>query len=307
MRMGQNKRMRGRSNNNNNRKGPNPLTRSYESNGPDVKIRGTPHHVAEKYLQLARDAQTSGDPVMAESYLQHAEHYFRIIAAAQLQQAQAQAGYVRPPGEPEADESEDDDDIGGLPDRFASPVERQPPPPAFPQPQPPQPAPFQNRQPYNGERQGGDRFNQDRFGQERQGQERVQRQDRRYPDRNDRDNRPDRQGRDFRPRDQFRNATDPQAQPQPITDRESRAPAAEQAAGAPILPAFITAPVRGSVVQDADMSSPPDPATPFSADASDDGGQYHLRSRRRRRGRPGLDESDPSSEHGEAPVTPLAD
>ena len=80
MRPGQNKRMRGRNNNNNsnnNRKGPNPLTRSYESNGPDVKIRGTAHHIGEKYLQLARDAQSSGDPVMAESYLQHAEHYFQ--------------------------------------------------------------------------------------------------------------------------------------------------------------------------------------------------------------------------------------
>ena len=110
MRTGQNKRMRGRPNNNgggNNRKGPNPLTRSYESNGPDVKIRGTPHHVAEKYLQLARDAQISGDPVMAESYLQHAEHYFRIIATAQLQQQQAQEGYVRPEGEAAADEADD--------------------------------------------------------------------------------------------------------------------------------------------------------------------------------------------------------
>ena len=81
-----NKRMRGRPNNN--RKGPNPLTRSYESSGPDVKIRGTAHHISEKYLQLARDAQSSGDPVMAESYLQHAEHYFRLIAAAQLAQQQ---------------------------------------------------------------------------------------------------------------------------------------------------------------------------------------------------------------------------
>ena len=58
MRPGQNnKRMRGRNNNNNggggHRKGPNPLTRSYESNGPDVKIRGTAQHIAEKYLQLA--------------------------------------------------------------------------------------------------------------------------------------------------------------------------------------------------------------------------------------------------------------
>ncbi|MBN9027872.1 MAG: DUF4167 domain-containing protein, partial [Rhizobiales bacterium] len=95
MRQGQqnnnnNKRMRGRNNNgnNNNRKGPNPLTRSYESNGPDVKIRGTALHIAEKYVTLARDAQSSGDRVMAESYLQHAEHYFRVIAAAQAQNPQ---------------------------------------------------------------------------------------------------------------------------------------------------------------------------------------------------------------------------
>jgi hypothetical protein len=80
MRNQQNKRMRGR-----NRKSHNPLTRVYESNGPDVKIRGTASHVAEKYLQLARDAQSSGDPVSAENYLQHAEHYFRMIAAAQEQ------------------------------------------------------------------------------------------------------------------------------------------------------------------------------------------------------------------------------
>jgi hypothetical protein len=83
-----NKRMRGRNNNNNNnnnRRSHNPLTRVYESNGPDVKIRGTANHVAEKYLQLARDAQSSGDPVSAENYFQHAEHYFRLIAAAQEQ------------------------------------------------------------------------------------------------------------------------------------------------------------------------------------------------------------------------------
>jgi hypothetical protein len=90
----QNRRMRGRGggggNNNNNRKGPNPLTRSYESNGPDVKIRGTAQQVAEKYAALARDAHSSGDRVMAENYLQHAEHYNRIIAAALAQQQQFQ-------------------------------------------------------------------------------------------------------------------------------------------------------------------------------------------------------------------------
>ncbi|ENR66596.1 DUF4167 domain-containing protein [Brucella abortus] len=84
----QNRRMRGRgnNNNNNNRKGPNPLSRNYESNGPDVKIRGNAQHIAEKYSALARDAQASGDRVMAENYLQHAEHYNRIIMAAMAQQ-----------------------------------------------------------------------------------------------------------------------------------------------------------------------------------------------------------------------------
>lgn len=95
MRNGQNnnKRMRNRNNNNNNnnnRRGQNPMTRVFESNGPDIKIRGTASHVAEKYLQLARDARSSGDPVAAENYYQHAEHYFRLIAAAQEQFRQSQ-------------------------------------------------------------------------------------------------------------------------------------------------------------------------------------------------------------------------
>ena len=95
----------------------------YESNGPDVKIRGTASHVAEKYLQLARDAQSSGDPVAAENYYQHAEHYFRVIAAAQEQLRQSQPYYQQqPPGETRAaaDDSYDDGDgeqphIGGEP------------------------------------------------------------------------------------------------------------------------------------------------------------------------------------------------
>src|SRR5208282_1931883 len=65
------------------RRDSNPLTRTYESNGPDVKIRGTARHVVDKYLQLARDAHSGGNPVAEENYLQHAEHYFRLIAAAQ--------------------------------------------------------------------------------------------------------------------------------------------------------------------------------------------------------------------------------
>src|SRR5215471_12066298 len=98
MRDGQNnKRMRNRNNNNNNnnRRGQNPMTRVFESNGPDIKIRGTASHTAEKYLQLARDARSSGDPVAAENYYQHAEHYFRLIAAAQEQFRQNQPQQAR--------------------------------------------------------------------------------------------------------------------------------------------------------------------------------------------------------------------
>lgn len=55
-----------------------PVNRSYDSNGPDVRVRGTASQVYEKYQALARDAQLSGDRIHAENYLQHAEHYFRI-------------------------------------------------------------------------------------------------------------------------------------------------------------------------------------------------------------------------------------
>lgn len=116
MRPGQNRRMRGRNNNNNNsnngnRKSPNPLQRSYESNGPDVKVRGTAQHVAEKYLQLARDAQSSGDPVAAENYFQHAEHYYRILLAAQEQMAQ-QFGHSFPPNRAFGEDGDDGEDEG---------------------------------------------------------------------------------------------------------------------------------------------------------------------------------------------------
>lgn len=74
------------SSNSNNRKAQNPLSRSFESNGPDVKIRGTAAQIAEKYMTLARDASSSGDTIMSENYFQHAEHYNRIIMAAQQAQ-----------------------------------------------------------------------------------------------------------------------------------------------------------------------------------------------------------------------------
>lgn len=60
--------------------------RAFDSNGPDnVKVRGNAQHVFDKYQQLARDAASSGDRVLAENYLQHAEHYFRLLRAMQPQ------------------------------------------------------------------------------------------------------------------------------------------------------------------------------------------------------------------------------
>ncbi|AZO21560.1 DUF4167 domain-containing protein [Mesorhizobium sp. M1E.F.Ca.ET.045.02.1.1] len=113
----QNRRMRGRNNNggggNQNRKGPNPLTRNYESNGPDVKIRGSAQQIAEKYAALARDAQSSGDRVMAENYLQHAEHYNRIIAAAQAQMPIQNAQQNRDDFDYDVDEDRDEFDTAG--------------------------------------------------------------------------------------------------------------------------------------------------------------------------------------------------
>ena len=113
-------RQRGRNNNNGGRKHVNPLSRNFESNGPDVKVRGNASHVAEKYLQLARDAQSSGDPVLAENYLQHAEHYFRIVAAAQPQNQ----GRVDQFGQ--SQDQDEDDDFQPINDRFASPEPAQP-------------------------------------------------------------------------------------------------------------------------------------------------------------------------------------
>lgn len=98
-------RSRGR---NGGRKHVNPLSRSFESNGPDVKVRGNAPHIAEKYMQLARDAQSSGDSVMAENYLQHAEHYFRIVSAAQ-------------PNATREDGDDFDDDMPEINSRFSSP------------------------------------------------------------------------------------------------------------------------------------------------------------------------------------------
>ncbi len=102
-----------------------PLNRNhvFDSNGPDLRVRGTAQQLFEKYLQLGRDATSGGDRVMAESYFQHAEHYFRIInamnQAAQQTQPNGQAnGQPHQPrrqynGEEVVSATEEEDGDGG--------------------------------------------------------------------------------------------------------------------------------------------------------------------------------------------------
>ncbi len=80
---------RNRGPNGNNKK--NARTRVYESNGPETKIRGTAYQVTEKYELLAKDAETSGNTVLAENYRQHAEHYQRVINSFEAEAAAAVA------------------------------------------------------------------------------------------------------------------------------------------------------------------------------------------------------------------------
>lgn len=97
---------------------------SLDSNGPNVKIRGTPHQIFERYITLAREASTSGDRVAAENLYQHAEHYFRVMNAAnegQQHRAMRPAAPADPPTEGPAEERSET--VGSPP---ASPGDRQP-------------------------------------------------------------------------------------------------------------------------------------------------------------------------------------
>lgn len=95
---------------------------TFDSNGPDVRIRGNAFQVHEKYLTLARDAQSSGDRVAAENYLQHAEHYFRIITQineAEQRPRDARGHQITTSPEPEEGGDEGPDE-GGDDDREAA-------------------------------------------------------------------------------------------------------------------------------------------------------------------------------------------
>lgn len=109
---------RGRNNNHNNhtrhnnhsnggaRRAPDRRNTVFDSNGPDVRIRGTAFQIVEKYQALAKDATSAGDRVLAENYLQYAEHYQRMI----VQWAEEQARF-EPVEQPVVADSEGDQPI----------------------------------------------------------------------------------------------------------------------------------------------------------------------------------------------------
>jgi Domain of unknown function (DUF4167) len=138
------KRSRGRNgggnpfHNQNQNRGPRPPHRptTFDSNGPNVKIRGNAYQVYERYLTLAREAQSSGDRIAAENFYQHAEHYFRVMnangeAMRQQQQQQQQLPTDQEPAvDPDGEQPEEP--------RF---IEMQ-----QPAPQPPAPPPMDDDQ-----------------------------------------------------------------------------------------------------------------------------------------------------------------
>ncbi|MCC7167319.1 MAG: DUF4167 domain-containing protein [Rhodospirillales bacterium] len=91
---------------------------TFDSSGPEVRIRGNAHQVLEKYLALARDATAAGDRIAAENYYQHAEHYYRVINSMNQQSGQP---YRRPPmGTPADDQPPMGDEGEGEDNQMAS-------------------------------------------------------------------------------------------------------------------------------------------------------------------------------------------
>lgn len=255
-------------------KGPNPLTRSYESNGPDVKVRGTAQNIAEKYLQLGRDAQATGDHVQAESYFQHAEHYFRLIAAAQEQFRLQNPGYRGfDQAEGEGDEGDEDQPSSSGPQ-----VE----PRGFSAQQnggddesrnDEQPREFVSREGRGPRPPFRDREQQRGF-QPREQRDQRESRDHREP----REQREPREHRGFQPReDRF------QRQPQPMPLETEQ----------PVLPSFITTPVR-TVPIEADNAS-----VAHEAPVATEAGDFNAPIGVRRRGRPPRPRSDEDGVQGE--------
>nr|WP_295112948.1 DUF4167 domain-containing protein [uncultured Caulobacter sp.] len=197
--------------------------RAFDSNGPEgVKVRGAAQSVYEKYQQLARDATSSGDRVLAENYLQHAEHYFRVLRAIQPNRPVADivgkdvyAAYeidfeAEPPEEPEVVETPAPAEGHGERGEGEGEQRRDR---------------FENRdrdrnrdRNFDNNREGRDRNRDDRP-RDRDNRDGEGRRDR-WRDRDDRDRNRDDRPRDDRPReDRFRDRDDRPREDRPREDR----------------------------------------------------------------------------------------
>lgn len=111
---------RSRNKNQNRRPSANVVNRVFDSSGPEGKVRGTPQQIIEKYQALSRDAALSGDRVAAENFLQHCEHYARLLSEAMREQnerreqaeAQAQNNQQQNPRRDDRDDREDSQNSG---------------------------------------------------------------------------------------------------------------------------------------------------------------------------------------------------
>jgi hypothetical protein len=113
-------------NNNHRRGGPPNRSQVFDSNGPDVRIRGTAHQIVEKYIALAKDARSSGDQSLAENYLQHAEHYQRIIGTWDSETRERESSQVDEDEEMDtAEEAADNERQAPRPPRRHKPVRTQ--------------------------------------------------------------------------------------------------------------------------------------------------------------------------------------
>ncbi len=163
MRPGQNKRMRGRPTNN--RRGPNPLTRSYESNGPGRQNTPATPIMSRKNISSSRETLTQAATRSRRKIICNTRNITTDLSLPRRQHRRwRESGQQRPPGEGEGDDLEDDGDFGGLSDRFASPAERQNATRSsrkgkdfsrIPSVAPNAPQPFVDRPSYEPDRQGG--------------------------------------------------------------------------------------------------------------------------------------------------------
>ena len=79
---------------------------SFDSNGPNIKIRGSAYQIFERYVALAREAAIGGDRIAAENFYQHAEHYFRMANASREGNQPAAPGRPTTPADLEMNPSE---------------------------------------------------------------------------------------------------------------------------------------------------------------------------------------------------------